>query len=197
MKSLAMERQFGSGGREIGMKLARAAGIPCYDGELLRKAAQAQGVSVGMLEDYDEKRTGSLLYDIAAYHDTLQNRDGRDVYALFDGVKKTMEQLQRSGPAVFIGRCCTQILKAEPNVCRVFVYSSDPADRIRRTVKTEGVSEKDALRLMEKKDRQRRNYFRFWTQQEWADRNNYDLELNTSMLSTDACVEILLAAMGG
>ena len=56
MKSLAIEREFGSGGREIGMKVARMAGIPYYDSALMVKAAEAQGISVGMLEEYDEKR---------------------------------------------------------------------------------------------------------------------------------------------
>ena len=78
---------------------------------------------------------------------------------------------------------------------RVFVYASDPADRVRRTMLTEGVGEREALRLMEKKDRQRRSYFKYWTQKEWLDRNNYDLELNTSALSPDACARILLTAM--
>lgn len=54
MKSLAIEREFGSGGREIGMRVAELAGIPYYDGELLIKAAEAQGVSIELLKTYDE-----------------------------------------------------------------------------------------------------------------------------------------------
>lgn len=63
MKSLAIEREFGSGGREIGMRVAELAGIPYYDGELLIKAAEAQGVSIELLKTYDEQRTGSFLYE--------------------------------------------------------------------------------------------------------------------------------------
>lgn len=70
MKFLAIEREFGSGGREIGMRVAELAGIPYYDGELLIKAAEAQGVSIELLKTYDEQRTGSFLYDIAAFRTT-------------------------------------------------------------------------------------------------------------------------------
>ena len=59
----------------------------------------------------------------------------------------------------------------------------------------EGVSEAEAKSLMNKKDKRRRNYFKFWTQKEWSDRSNYDMELNTSYISTDDCSKILLAAM--
>lgn len=195
MKSLAIEREFGSGGREIGMRVAEAANIPYYDGELLYKAAEAQGISVGRLNEYDEKRIGSLLYDIAAYADTVQG-SSNSVYEMFCGIKKTIEQLHMNGPAVFIGRCSTDILKDPSKTLRVFIYSSDLEKRVQRTIETEKVTENEAKKLMEKKDRQRKNYFKFWTQKEWKDRNNYDMELNTSILSVDACVGILLKAMG-
>ena len=158
------------------------------------RAAEAQGISVGKMSEYDEKRIGSILYDIAAYADIMQG-NGESVYEIFNGLKKTIEQLQIDGPAVFIGRCSTDILKDSSKTLRVFIYSSDSKDRIYRTVKKEGVSESEARKLLEKKDRQRKNYFRFWTHKEWMDRNNYDMELNTSILSIETCVKILLSAM--
>ena len=195
MKSLAIEREFGSGGREIGRKVAKEAGIPYYDNALLHKVAMEQGISEDTLKEYDEKMTGSILYDIAALADVTRSYKGRSVYELFYSVQKTIEQLRLQGPAVFMGRCSTEILRDAPRVLRVFVYASDPADRIQRTVQVEGVSESEAARMIEKKDRQRKNYFKFWTQKEWKDWNNYDLELNTSALSPDECAEILLHAI--
>ncbi len=195
MKSLAIEREFGSGGREVGMKVAELAGIPYYDSALMVKAAETKGISVGMLEEYDEKRSGSFLYDIAAYTSYAQGNSKNSVYELFSGMQKTIEKLAAEGPAVFIGRCSTEILKEKRNVLRVFIYSSETGKRIRRTMETEHVSEAEAKRLIDKKDKQRRNYFRFWTRKEWGDRGNYDLELNTSSLSTEECARILLSAM--
>ena len=196
IKSLAIEREFGSGGREIGIRVAERAGIPYYDGELLFKAAEAQGVSVELLKMYDEQRTGSFLYDIAAFSDFVNNRRN-SIYELFDGLRRTIQQLERQGPAIFIGRCSTEILGDRPRVLKAFVFSSDITKRIRRIMAAESVTETEARCLMQKKDKDRKNYFRFWTQKEWSDLHNYDLALDTSSLPTEVCVRILLTAIAG
>jgi len=196
IKSLAIEREFGSGGREIGIRVAERAGIPYYDGELLFKAAEAQGVSVELLKMYDEQRAGSFLYDIAAFSDFVNNRKN-SIYELFDGLRRTIQQLERQGPAIFIGRCSTEILGDRPRVLKAFVFSSDITKRIRRIMATESVTETEARCLMQKKDKDRKNYFRFWTQKEWSDLHNYDLALDTSSLPTEVCVRILLTAIAG
>ena len=97
MKSLAIEREFGSGGREVGMKVAALAGIPYYDSALMVKAAEANGISVGMLEEYDEKRSGSFLYDLAAYTSYAQGGGKNSIYELFSGMQKTIEKLATEG----------------------------------------------------------------------------------------------------
>lgn len=194
MRSLAIEREFGSGGREIGMRVAEMASIPFYDSELLIKAAEAQGVSTELLQMYDEQRTGSILYDVAAFSDITSNHRNT-VYELFDAIRRTMENLERQGPSIFIGRCSTEVLKNHPRVLKIFVYSSDTDKRIKRIIDTEGVSEQEAKSLMQKKDRDRRKYFHFWTQKDWQDYRNYDLELNTSAISTEECAQILYAAL--
>lgn len=196
MKSLAIEREFGSGGREIGMKVAEAAGIAYYDGNLLEKVTERYGESANILNTYDEKWTGSLLFNISMAAGYSQGNDQSKIYQMGYEVGETIQRLQREGPSVFIGRCATHILKNNPNVIRVFIYSSDEKKRIKRIVEAENVSEAEAKKMMDKRDKARRNYFRFWTQNDWGDRGNYDLELNTSILSTDECAKILLYAMG-
>ena len=193
---ITIEREYASGGREIGMRVAELAGIPYYDGELLIKAAEAQGVSIELLKTYDEQRTGSFLYDIAAFSDYARNRKNT-VYELFEGIRRTMVNIELKGPAVFIGRCSTVILGESPRVLKSFIYSSDTEKRVERIIRTENVSETDAKYLMQKKDRDRKNYFHFWTQKEWADKSNYDILLNTSGVSTEACAQMLLAAISG
>ena len=191
MRSLAIEREFGSGGREIGIMVAQKAGIPYYDSELIKKAAEAQGVSAGMLEEFDEKYSGSFLHDFASYLNYSQGA-ASTVYDLFYGLQKTILRLAQESPAVFIGRCSTEILKDRPDVLRAYIYSSDLKRRLSRIVSTEGITQAEAQALMEKKDRQRKNYFKYWTKKEWADRRNYDIELNTSSLSSEECAGILL-----
>ena len=196
MKSLAIEREFGSGGREVGMKVAKEAGISYYDSNLLDKVTERYGDSAHMLNVYDEKWTGSLLFNISMAAGYSQGNEQSKVYQMGYEVGETIQRLQRESPSVFIGRCATHILKDNPGVLRVFIYSSDEKKRIRRIVETENVSESEAKKMMDKRDKARRNYFRFWTQKDWADRGNYDMELNTSVLSTDECAKILLYAMG-
>lgn len=96
---------------------------------------------------------------------------------------------------MFIGRCATEILKDDKNVIRAYIYSSSEEKKVSRIVETENVPTQDAKKLMEKKDKSRRNYFRFWTEKEWSDRKNYDIELNTGTLSSDACADILFHAI--
>lgn len=194
MKSLAIEREFGSGGREIGTLVAKKAGIRYYDGELLIQAAERRGVSLELLKDYDEQKTGSILYNIALwanYYDANQSK----IYEMCEKMQSTIRSLEMEGPAVFIGRCSTDILK-NPRTVRVYIYSSDEEKKKERIVRTEQITEEEAVRVMKKKDRQRKEYFKFWTQKEWADRGNYDMELNTGILSAEECADILLAAMG-
>lgn len=191
MKILAIEREFGSGGREIGMKVAEAAGIPYYDTNLLIEAAERFDISIGKLQDYDEKNCGSMMYNLVLAANCLQGEDMSEIYKIQSGVKETIRRLGAEGPAVFIGRCATEIFKYHENAVRVYIYSSSTQKKINRTAKIEHISEEEARKLMEKKDRSRKNYFRFFTGNDWRDRKNYDLELNTGMIPVEECVRIL------
>lgn len=195
MKSLAIEREYGSGGRQIGTKISEAAGIPYYDGNLMLEAAKNYGVSLDLLKEYDEQKTGSLLYNIALLSGYGQTASQSKAQGLFYGIQETIKRLEADGPAVFIGRCSTEILRENQDVVSVYIYSSDTDKRARCVSQNEGVTEAEALKLLERKDRQRREYFKFWTGREWSDRTNYDLELNTAKLSADECVKILLGAI--
>ena len=195
MKSLAIEREFGSGGREIGKKVAEKAGISCYDDSLIAQVAEAKGVSLDMLKEYDEKRTGSVLYNIGLLASYNYNRNNSQAFELYYELQKTIKALEMQGPAVFIGRSSTEILRDNPRTVRVFIYSSDMDKRIDRIVRTENVTPEQAKKMMEKKERERRDYFKFWTDKDWSDKKNYDMALNTSVLSPDECARILLCAI--
>ena len=195
MKSLAIEREFGSGGREVGMIAARMAGIPYYDGELLVKAARERGVSLELLQEYDEQRTGSILYNIAQFASFGQDVRNSSMYKLCHEMGETIRQIAMRGPAVFIGRCSTEVLRENGRTVRAYIYCSEGKKRLERVMRTEQVTETEAKRLMEKKDRQRMDYFKFLTGRKWEDRANYDLEINTSAFSPENCARILLQAM--
>ena len=195
-KSLAIEREFGSGGREIGKLVSDLAGIPYYDGNLMVKVAKEKGISLDLLKEYDEKNTGSILYNIALFASYNQGTNQSKIYVLYYEVQKAIKNLAKSGPAVFVGRCSTELLKDSGRAVSVYIYSSDTKKRIDRIMRTESVSESEAKKLMERKDRQRSDYFKYWTEKNWKDRGNYDMELNTSTLPPEECAQILLRAMG-
>ena len=198
MKSVAIEREFGSGGRNIGIRIAQEAQIPYYDGELLVEAAKGYGIEIGTLKEFDENKVGSLLYNIAMMAGYNQYENMSKINEIFYGMKETIKNLYKEGPAVFIGRCSTEILRPCEDVVRIFVKCSDKEKRIHRILENENVdTEAKARRLMEKKDWGREKYFKFWTKKNWKDEKNYDLVLDTAKLSLEECTDILLKRMNG
>lgn len=196
MKTLTIEREFGSGGRMIGAKVAETANIPFYDANLMVEAAHNYGISLDLLKEYDEQKTGSLLYNIALLSNYSQNSAQSKSQGLFYGIQETIKKLHAEGPAVFVGRCSTDILYEDSDAVSVYIYSSDRDKKIKQISEYGNISEADAGRLLEKRDKQRRDYFKFWTGKEWAERKNYDIELNTARIATEECVNILLGALG-
>ena len=114
MKSVAIEREFGSGGRDIGIRIAKEAQIPYYDGQLLIEAAKGYGIEIATLKEFDENKVGSFLYNIAMMAGDNQYENMAKINEIFYGMKETIKNLHAEGPAVFIGRCSTEILKSHP-----------------------------------------------------------------------------------
>ena len=196
MKSVAIEREFGSGGRDIGIRIAKEAQIPYYDGQLLIEAAKGYGIEIAALKEFDENKVGSFLYNIAMMAGYNQYENMAKINEIFYGMKETIKSLYAEGPAVFIGRCSTEILKSCEDVVTVFIRCSDKEKRVQRIFDKENVDTmQKARRLMDRKDWGREKYFKFWTKKDWKDEKNYDLILDTAKLSLEECSEILLKRM--
>ncbi len=195
MKSLAIEREYGSGGRDIGIRIAEKLGIPYYDSKMLAKAAAKYGLNINELLDCEENGNGDFMNDLSRAANFIKNTDSSEFYGSLTGTTELIKHLKEKGPAVFIGRCSTEILKYRPDIIRVFIYSSSEKKKIRHIIQTEQVSEEQAKTLLKKKDGNRKNYFRFFADKDWRDRNNYDMELNTDMISPEECVELLAYMM--
>lgn len=195
MKSLAIEREYGSGGRDIGINIAKRLGIPYYDSKMLAKAAIKYGININELLDCEEKGNGNFMNDLSRAANFIKDTDSSEFYGCLTGTTELIKQLKEEGPTVFIGRCSTEILKYRPDIIRVFIYSSSEKKKIRHIIQTEQVSEEQAKTLLKKKDGNRKNYFRFFTDKDWRDRNNYDMELNTDMIPPEECVDLLAYMM--
>ncbi len=190
---ITIGRQSGSGGREIGRKLAEKLGVKCYDKELLALAAKNSGLCEELFKSYDEKPTHSLLYSL--WTDTYSGGRNTDMpinHKIFLAQVNAMKKLADENSCVFVGRCADYALSGYPNVVRVFVTASD-ADRIARIKTRSSLDDAKAKELMVKTDKNRSSYYNYYSGKKWGDARNYDLCLSSSAAGIDGAVDAILA----
>ncbi len=190
---ITISRGFGSGGRTIGKMLSEDLGIKYYDKDLIRLASEESGINESFFGRVDEKLKGSFLRKGGVYKGDLISPDSSDFTSdqnLFNYQAKIIKQLADKEPAIIVGRCADYILRDRDDVIRVFIYSDMPT-AIKNVVDMYGVSEREARKLIEKTDKERSEYFRFYTGLDWENAKNYNLCLDTSRLSYDECVDII------
>lgn len=194
MKIITIDREYGSGGREVGRIISEKTGITCYDNHLIMEAAENFGLSVGMMKDYDEKNIGSTLYNIAMIASNMKmDGESNKTYEIYYAIAETVRRIAAQGPAVFIGRCAGEALKENKNVVNAFIYTSDWEKRKKRIVELDGVSESNAEYALKKRDKQRKSFYEFYTGKKWGERQNYDLMLNTAKLGYETCADVLIS----
>ena len=118
---ITISRQYGSGGRLIGQKLAERLGIPFYDKELITLAAEESGFAEHLFEKNDRNITNSLLYSLSMYGNTMGLYDMPLNDKLFIAQSKTIQSVAEKGPCVIVGRCADYVLRNKPNVLNVFI----------------------------------------------------------------------------
>ena len=194
---ITIGRQFGSGGREIGEKLAEKFGIKCYDKELLTQAAQHSGLCQEVFENHDERPTSSFLYNLVM--DTYSFGYTSSTYmdmpvshkvflAQFDTIKKIASE----GPCVLVGRCADYALQDYPNVLNLFIYAK-LEDRVKRVMgRYEDVNTPEKAKdMIKKKDKQRRSYYDYYSSKRWGHVDTYDLSIDSSVLGIDGTVKLI------
>lgn len=191
-------RQFGSGGREIGKKVAEALGVPYYDRELLAVAAQESGLSHEFLKNYDEKPTNSFLYSLVMGQQHLMpGVQGTSVEQLASNAQReAVRSVAEKGSCVIVGRCADYILRDKPGLVRVFICAEQET-RIQRVCRRDGVSEKEAQDKLRRMDKTRAAYYSFHTDRKWGAAENYDLCINSSCWDVETAVEMILSACRG
>ena len=190
MKSIiTIGRQYGSGGREIGRKIADAYGIAYYDKELLAAASEKSGISVDVFEKHDEKYISSFLYSLVAgaYGENGLPMD----HKLFLEQLRTIKGLADKGPCVIIGRCADYALRDHENAINVFLHG-DVEKRVERAVASYGIDSNKAAEMVIKTDKQRASYYNFYTGRKWGDMQNYDLTVDSIKLGIDNTVKLIM-----
>ena len=195
---ITISRQFGSGGHEVGEKLARQLDVPFYDKALIAMAAKQSGLSEEVFANADEKATSSLLYSMVMGSYSFGARvPGINEMPINDKLfiiqSDIIKKAAADGPCVIIGRCADYILREHENCLNVFVHANKE-DRIRRSVMKKDCDERKAADFVTKKDKQRANYYNFYSNKRWDDLQNYDITIDTSRFTVDEAVELLMDA---
>lgn len=204
MKNLiiAIGREYGSGGKEVGLKLAEKLNIKCYDKELLSIAAKESGYCEEILAKNDEQPTNSFLYSLvmdtysaggysASNHFTELPLNHKVFLAQFDAIKNLADRES----CVIVGRCADYALADRAECFSVFIHA-DMDFRIERVRKDNPdknfKDDKKVIDYINKVDRKRANYYNYYSNKKWADSRSYDMSVDSSKLGIDQTVEFIL-----
>ena len=195
-------RQFGSGGRKIGRRLAEEFGLAYYDKEMLAEAARRLGFSEHVFARYDERPPSALRSWLSAsfgvqdsFHQTPMSSE-----AIYAAQSRVINELADEGGAVFVGRSADYILRHRPHLASIFLHA--PAEHRAQVLLERGEveSHEKGLELARKIDRNREDFYNYFTGRRWGHADNYHLTLDTSLLSDDAAYDVvrswLLARLG-
>ena len=192
---ITIARQYGSGGHDIGKKLAEELKIPFYDKELLERAAKDSGFCQEIFENYDEKPTNSFLYSLVM--DTYSMGYSTAAFAemplnhkIFLAQFNAIKDIAKEGPCVIVGRCADYALADFPNVVNVYLYA-DLQSRIARIARRHDVTDAKAKDLIQKTDKSRASYYNYYTNKKWGEATGYDLCLNTGTLGIDGTIHMI------
>lgn len=195
-KIITMEREFGSGGNEIGRRVAKKLGIELYDRNILVEAAKRLDIPPIYIGDLEETAPGSIIFNLSKTAIGGSRKDSSLPMSekLFLEEKKIIEENVEKHDCVIVGRCASFILYDRADCLKVFIYA-DKDYRINRAIQTENIAPAEAEDFLRKSDKRRSNFYDTHTGWKWGDMSKFDLCLNTSSLGLDACVDILAGMM--
>ena len=192
-KIITISREFGSGGRTIGRKVAEELGIPFYDKELVEQIAMESGFAPKFVEEHGEHSPSGSFFSYAFAPQGVPGiMNGLSTADFLWNIQcNVILQLADQGPCVIVGRNADYILKDRPDALHVYVFADVPY-RAERIVRLYGESEKSPEQRLAEKDKRRRVNYQHYTGRTWGMAQNYDLCLDTGVLGEDYCAEIVV-----
>ena len=178
---IAIGRQFGSGGHDIGKILAEKLGYDFYDAEIIQMTAGTTGYTPEFVKKKEEIMTNSLLYDLV--NQMYLNTDRQDEAPkdkIFEAECQVVRDLAKKGNCVIVGRCADYVLRNSGNCLKVF-FSAPLMSRIRRVAQRQNISEGEAKATVQKNEKLRADNYRYYTRRMWGAAGNFDLSLNTDL----------------
>lgn len=185
---ITISREFGSGGHSIGKLVAEKLDIPFYDSEIVERAAKATGLDVHFAEEQ-----GEYSSRLDRWFTTLSHfGDPQD--QLFWAQSELIRRYADEGPCVIVGRCADYILgECGHLTLNVFIHASTKY-RAARVLDKYGETSVSIGKRLDKKDRSRKAYYRYYTDREWGDYHNYHVILDPSMLGEETCASMIVQA---
>lgn len=183
---ITIARSYGSGGKEIGEKLARELNFSFYDKDLIRLAADKSGLNEELLESADEQILNRLIDPYALTGGMTDNTNDQ----LYRIESQIIRDLAEKGACVIVGRLADWVLRDRPDVLDIYI-TAPLQDRIRRIMETQNLNESQAKKLVKRMDKTRRGYYSYFTEWEWNGTEGRDIIINSSLKGIDGTVALL------
>lgn len=191
---ITIGRQFGSGGRIVGKKLAEQLGIGYFDKELINLASKESGICGEFFEKADEKTSGGLLKALAMgfsmNNAIFQSNDYLSNESLFQIQSEVIRKVANEQSCILVGRCADYILRDHPDCISTFI-SASMDDRIKRAMEYNNLPEKEAEEYLHKADKSRASYYNYYTDKIWGAAESYDLCINSSLYGIDKTTDFI------
>ncbi len=194
---ITISRQYGSGGRNVGLKIANRYNMEYFDKELLEEAAKKSGISKELFEMHDEKPTSSFLFSMVSdgyffgYPSVNSYGDMPISQRVFLAQFDTIKEIAKERSCVIVGRCADYALQGFDDVINVFV-SANMETRLKNVMAETGHTREKAKDLILKTDKRRSGYYNYYTNKKWGAAESYDLCVNSSIIGVDGCVETVV-----
>ena len=185
---ITIGREHGSNGHDIARALAQELGYACFDKEIVDTAAENSNFSKEILHSYDEKRVSPYIVPVPHYLGLNESfrLNMQVASAQFDAIRSLADQ----DNCIFVGRCADYVLRNRENLLRVFIMA-DEDFRIQTMMKKQNLSEDQARKLIRQVDKDRSSYYKYYTDQIWGERENFDLILNSAKTGVDGAVKLI------
>ena len=189
-KIITISRQYASGGRTIGMQVAKKLGIDFYDSAIVKETMKKTGLAQEIVEATEQRITNSFLFNLVMGVDISHN----NIKQIEKAEHEIIQNFIDKGSCVIVGRSANFISSDKDDVLNVYIYS-DIKNRIDYAVKNYNIDEKQAKQIIEQSDKERSLYASNFYGKDWGNKLNYSLMLNSGLLGIEKCVDIICAAI--
>lgn len=192
---ITIEREYASGGSEIGRQLSSRLGIPCYGREILETIAEKIGRQPEQIEHLEESSNASLLYLLGTMPDLYLGRSSglTKENELYLAESQVIQRIVNKGPCIIVGRCANWVLREHQDVLNIFVHA-DLETRKQRAIEVYGQPSAKIEAVLKSKDRRRSNFYKANSDKTWDNKAGYHMMLDSGKLGIDKCTDIIISA---